>query len=342
MSALDKVLALAGQPATPAPADDPAGDLVLAARSALEELVALGADGDGDQDDDGHEGHSTYKALVKKGMDKGRASSMCAKADKRVKATRLAETALLVLSELADPGRDWVEATAGEPSAVMLTSGSTEYADPGYRGRPRFRIGTPAEARLSLAYCQQDSRMEGYTPEQAAQVRRRVEQAARGYGIALAASEERIAAGTLLELSVLTAEERRKPSAHTLGDSDDYPIPDEGHLKAAVARYKEGKLAGHSKSEVAAHIRSRARALGKTVDLAGPLSLEEAAELVVLAKQVGDGGIIMNHGPFTGTHAHGHFQSGVHSHPHQHFGDNHHDGGPQHRPGSRPGGRPGW
>jgi len=302
MTALDKVLALAGQPAQPVSAEDPAGDLVLAARSALEELVALDADSD-DGDDDGHEGHSTYKALVKKGMDKGRASSMCAKADKRVKATRLAETALLALSELADPGRDWVEATAGEPSAVMLTSGSAEYADPGYRGRPRFRVGTPADARLSLAYCQQDSQMAGYTPGQAAQIRHRVAQAARGYGIALAASEDRIAAGALLEMSVLTAEERRKPSAH---------------------------------------IRSRARALGKTVDLAGPLSLDEAADLVVLAKAVGDGGIIMNHGPFTGTHAHGHFQSSVHSHPHQHFGDNHHDGGPQHRPGSRPGGRAGY
>jgi hypothetical protein len=68
--------------------------------------------------------------------------------------------------------------------------------------------------------------------------------------------------------------------------------------------------------------------------------LEEVAELA--AKAMGDGGIIMNHGPFTGEHAHGHFQSNVHTHPHKHFGDNRHDGGPQHRPGSQPGGRAGW
>jgi hypothetical protein len=76
---------------------------------------------------------------------------------------------------------------------------------------------------------------------------------------------------------------------------------------------------------------------GMTVSPAG---LEEVAELA--AKAMGDGGIIMNHGPFTGEHAHGHFQSNVHSHPHKHFGDNRHDGGPQHRPGSQPGGRAGW
>jgi len=76
---------------------------------------------------------------------------------------------------------------------------------------------------------------------------------------------------------------------------------------------------------------------GVTVSGAG---LEEVAELA--AKAMGGGGIIMSHGPFRGTHSHGHFKSEVHEHPHQHFDDSRHDGGPQHRPGSQPGGRVGW
>jgi hypothetical protein len=65
---------------------------------------------------------------------------------------------------------------------------------------------------------------------------------------------------------------------------------------------------------------------------------EHAADAVIAlaAKAAGDGGIPMNHGPFTGTHTHTHFQSGAHAHPHQHVGDNAHDGGPLHRPGSTP------
>lgn len=71
----------------------------------------------------------------------------------------------------------------------------------------------------------------------------------------------------MLRLAVLTTAERRRPSAHTIGDSTDYPIPDKVHLSAAVARYKQGKLAGHPKDEVRRHILSRARALGEQVDL---------------------------------------------------------------------------
>lgn len=71
--------------------------------------------------------------------------------------------------------------------------------------------------------------------------------------------------GLYLPLSVLTAAERKKPSAHTIPGSDDFPIPDKGHLSAAIARYKQGALAGHSKDEVARHIRSRAKSLGVDV-----------------------------------------------------------------------------
>lgn len=73
--------------------------------------------------------------------------------------------------------------------------------------------------------------------------------------------------GGELKLSVLTMEERKKPSAHTIKGSTDYPIPDKGHLQAAIARYKQGKLAGHSKDEVKNHILHHARRLGVQVDL---------------------------------------------------------------------------
>lgn len=65
---------------------------------------------------------------------------------------------------------------------------------------------------------------------------------------------------------------------------------------------------------------------------------EKAADAMIAlaAKAMGDGGIPMNHAPFTGTHAHTHFQSSAHMHPHQHVGDNNHDGGPLHRSGSTP------
>jgi len=42
----------------------------------------------------------------------------------------------------------------------------------------------------------------------------------------------------------------------------DFPIPDAKHLGIAKAYFHQGKLAGHSKAEVAAHINRRAKALG--------------------------------------------------------------------------------
>jgi hypothetical protein len=215
VSALDKVLKLAGPPAPP---EDPAGLLVLTAQQALDGVLAYLAGSDDDEDSGGdsdHSSHSTFKALVKRGMDKKKAGGMCAKADNRVKASRLAARARSALGELA------------VPEGVALSA-------------------TELEAAPSVA-------------------------------------DDRAAAAVLTELS------------QGLG------------LPAA----------------------------------AGP-GLEAIADVVALAKPVGDGNIIMNHGPFTGTHQHTHFQSSTHAHPHQHFGDNTHEGGPQHRPGSKPGGRPGW
>lgn len=278
MSAVDKLLELTGNgPGAP----DPDTELLRAAQRSARELAALVSLA-GDDDDDGdeggdHSGHAAYKAMIARKVDPKKAAQMCARSDKKVKASQLARSLVLMLA--GTPGQD-----------IVLTLSA---------GRP------PAELPP--------------------------------------AGEREAAAALLAELSVLTAKDRKKPGAHTIGDSDDYPIPDKAHLSSAVARYKQGKLAGHSKEQVAAHIRSRAKALGETVDLTAGSGLEEAAEALALAaKAMGGGGIIMNHGPFRGTHAHGHFKSDVHEHPHQHFDDNRHDGGPQHRPGSQPGGRAGW
>jgi hypothetical protein len=337
------VLELAGQKAGTTLAEDPAGDLVLAARTAIAELRVCLASSDDDGDDDGkggsdHSSHATFKALKKRGMDDAKASSLCAKADKKVKAARLAEAAEVALAGLAVPEHDWVEVTAG--SADLRLTGPA-YGDPGHRGRQRYLVDTEPHARLSAAYVALAG--PGYTAAQLDQVQGKVRAAARSYGIALTVDEEDIVVSTLLGLSVLSTAERKKPGAHTIGDSEDYPIPDKAHLTAAIARYKQGKYAGHKPAEIAAHIRGRAKALGVTVDLASGTGLEEAADLVALAKKpMGDGGVVMNHGPFNGTHTHSHFQSNAHDHPHQHFGDNHHDGGPAHRPGSKPGGRAGW
>jgi hypothetical protein len=139
-----------------------------------------------------------------------------------------------------------------------------------------------------------------------------------------------------------TAEGRKKAasSGHALPDGS-YPIEDKKHLHSAAVL----AASGHGNAPAAkALIRKRARELGVDVNsLPGFGSDREedgekaAASMVALAaKMAGDGGIPMNHGPFTGTHTHTHFQSAAHSHPHQHVNDSSHDGGPLHRPGSKP------
>lgn len=129
--------------------------------------------------------------------------------------------------------------------------------------------------------------------------------------------------GEAVSLSVLTAAQRRKPSAHTIPGTEDYPIPDKGHLGAAVARYKQGKLAGHPEAVVRKHILSRAKALGETVDLVGP-----PAAGVVLALARGTlpspPSVPMEHGPHTGVHSHPHRVVNVHEHEHYHNHDSSH------------------
>lgn len=118
-------------------------------------------------------------------------------------------------------------------------------------------------------------------------------------------------------LAVLSTAERKKPGAHTIAGSTDFPIPDRGHLQAAIARYKQGALAGHSKDEVAAHIRSRAKALGVEVDLSNtqcgpPVLLELArgkAAVLGMAQCSSE-----HHPPMHGTHEHAHTHSNDASH----------------------------
>jgi len=137
--------------------------------------------------------------------------------------------------------------------------------------------------------------------------------------------------GELVSLSVLTAAERRSPSAHTISGSTDYPIPDKAHLAAAVARFKQGKLAGHSEEEVKRHILSRARALGETVELASEVP---AASVVLSLARGGEALLHMDHGPHTGEHEHPHRVVNVHSHSHFHNNDSRHACGEGMYPGA--------
>lgn len=138
-----------------------------------------------------------------------------------------------------------------------------------------------------------------------------------------------------------TAAGRRKAAkaGHALPDGS-FPIEDVKHLHSAATL----AASGHGNVSAAkALIRKRARELGVDVNtLPGFGGSDEenekaAASMVALAaKMVGDGGVAMNHAPYTGTHSHTHFQSGAHDHPHTHNNDSSHDGGPAHRPGSVP------
>lgn len=128
-----------------------------------------------------------------------------------------------------------------------------------------------------------------------------------------------LSGGEAITLSVLSAAERRKPSAHTIPGSTDFPIPDETHLTAAVREYHAGNLAGHSASEVAAHIRASAKRLGKSVDLTA-----EPAGLLVLRLAKGSPMVAMDHEPLTGEHSHSHYTRTVHEHSHTHNNDNRH------------------
>ena len=136
MSALDKVLALS-RPAEPAE-ENPAADLVLALSTALDGLRVYLAksdpDDDGDDDsggkgdsdsDSGHSSHGTYKALIKKGVKPAMAAKMCARSDKKVAASALAESACVILAGLTEP------ATAAAPEPTIWAGWSRWPPRPG-------------------------------------------------------------------------------------------------------------------------------------------------------------------------------------------------------------------
>jgi hypothetical protein len=144
---LEKVLRLAGSPAAEqVPQDSLEAELVLAAQVGVRDLSVLLAsdddpDDDGDDDssesgdtdgDSGHGGHATFKALVKKKVPPKRAAAMCAKADKKVKASALADSLQVILSGLAEPDT-WVALAAppGESAAERRKSASKGEALPG-------------------------------------------------------------------------------------------------------------------------------------------------------------------------------------------------------------------
>jgi hypothetical protein len=121
----------------------------------------------------------------------------------------------------------------------------------------------------------------------------------------------------VLAFAAMSTAARKKPGAHTIAGSTDYPIPDVKHLHLAVGRYHAGQYAGHSKEEVAAHIRSEAKRLGVSVDLTDaqpgiPVLLElarGAAVAVPVTSMVSE-----HHGPMHGTHAHAHTHHEDNSH----------------------------
>jgi pyruvate/2-oxoglutarate dehydrogenase complex dihydrolipoamide acyltransferase (E2) component len=139
-----------------------------------------------------------------------------------------------------------------------------------------------------------------------------------------------------------TAEGRRKAAAsdHALPDGS-YPIEDKKHLHSAavLAASKHGDW-----KAAQGLIKRRAREMGVDVATLPGFGRQSdadgekaAASMVALAAKVtGDGGVAMNHAPFTGTHTHTHWVTNTHDHPHQHVNDSRHDGGPLHRPGSQP------
>jgi hypothetical protein len=141
MSALDKVLSLASPGTEPASQGEDTAELVLALSTALNglcvHLASSDSDDDGDDDsgggdsddDSGHSDHGTYKALIKKGVKPAMAAKMCARSDKKVAASALAESACVILAGLTEPD----VAPEQEPTylgrLVALAAPSGESAD---------------------------------------------------------------------------------------------------------------------------------------------------------------------------------------------------------------------
>lgn len=143
----------------------------------------------------------------------------------------------------------------------------------------------------------------------------------------------------LFGLAVLTTAQRdRMASTGVAMPGGHFPIPDKGHLQAAIARYKQGAHAGQDAGKIKAHIVKRAKALGVTdLNLSRPVLPQALNGDVIAFAAAVMGGVAMQHSPMTGTHTHDHpAMPHVHGHEHSHMADNEH-GGDMHgqNPGSK-------
>lgn len=238
-TALEKLIALSGSAESAAPAVDPASDVVLAAAALADDLrilfLAWSDDDDDDSDDSKGKGASSSKSS---GGGNAKGKSDDDEDDDEYAA---------MVKKLVAKGVPMARAKAMAKNAASKKVAAAASLVEGI------------SVALSAIAVTPGATLEG--------VRQRMEAAARSWqpnslGLASGPAEDH-----LVRLAVLTTEQRKKPSAHTIPGSDDFPIPDKAHLTAAVGRYHQGALAGHSKEEVARHIRSRAKALGEEVDL---------------------------------------------------------------------------
>ena len=234
MSALDRVMLAAGRsPAAPAE-EDPAGELVLAAASALAELRVMLAKPDADDDNDGdeaddneqtasgkHAGHPTYKQMIKKGLKPSEAAAMCSKSDKKVAASALCEAAIVALAGLEIPSGSWVQRTALDTWTVGLAGdddGNTsqgageDYTDPGYQQDGKKRYPTTKGGKLDAtriraawSYINQKDNAGEYSPGQLAKIKAKIKAAAAKAGVQIGDDAEKVAA-SMVELAAKQAD----------------------------------------------------------------------------------------------------------------------------------------
>lgn len=221
-TALEKVLAAAGNGTAPQP-EDMAAELVLAAMAGAEELTELlladSEDDDEDEDEEGgggHASHATYKKLVSK-VGPAKAAAMCAQADKKVAATALARSVVVALSGLTASTGDWVEKTSQDRRAIALAGktseggpkkpyGNVTYADPGHQadGKARYPVDTPEHVRAAWSYINHPKNAKKYQSGHLASIKSKIKSAAKKHGIDIGdegGDEEKVAASYVVELA---------------------------------------------------------------------------------------------------------------------------------------------
>lgn len=294
MNALEKVLAAAGQDSIPAATqqEDPAADLVAAAQELLTELVIElsknDPDNDGD-DDSTAKGDTDHDYWTKGGK---RKKPLPGKGKKKPKG-----------KGASDDDDDEDDDDEAEDQAEVKKKVKA--------------AGLAAGALLALAGL--DGRPEGYDWVEATS-------------------------------APLTPAEALRLAK---GDDDDHPAPygaveyadpgyrgkkrypiDAKHIHAALSYFSQAKnRAEYTASQVKA-IWGRIKAAAKKhgVQVAGEGKTAAASHvstdaLVALAAAASDGGVPMQHPPFSGRHNHPHSVMNVHSHAHDHNNDSRHECG---------------